>query len=157
MKIQIELDKDNLVEKLETRLRYLVTFAFRWLTNEGEALGYILGALHFMLFVLLVLLVIASHTIYTSFWFQFSIFICILFIWVQHIFLKVCISVIAEKNLTKNISPFHTLIKDVFQISSTDFSNYFLTAETVALGCFGLELIARAVTYGRSIFRPSMA
>jgi hypothetical protein len=69
----------------------------------------------------------------------------------------VCISVIAEKNLTKNISPFHTLIKDVFQISSTDFSNYFLTAETVALGCFALELISRTITYGRSIFRPSMA
>ena len=77
MKIQIEFDKDDLVENLEAQLRYLVTFAFRWLTNEGEVLGYILGALHFMLFVVLVILVIASHTIHTNFWFQLSIFICI--------------------------------------------------------------------------------
>lgn len=149
MKIQIEFDKDDLIENLEAQLRYLVTFAFRWLTNEGEVLGYILGALHFMLFVVLVVLVIASHTIHTNFWFQLSIFLCIFAIWVQHIFLKVCISIVAEKNLTKNISPFHTLLEDVFQISSTDFSNYFITAETVALGCFGLELISRCSVYTR--------
>jgi hypothetical protein len=147
MKIQIDFDKDNLVEKLETHLRFLVTFAYRWLTNEGEVLGYILGSLHFMLFILLVLLVIACHTIYTNFWFQLSVFMCIFLIWVQHIFLKVCVSVIAEKNLTKNISPFHILLEDVFQISSTDFSNYFVVAETVALGCFGLELISRCSSH----------
>jgi hypothetical protein len=149
MKIQIELDKDNLIEKLETHLRFLITFSYRWLTNEGEVLGYILGSLHFMLFVLLVLLVIASHTVYTNFWFQLAIFVCIFLIWIQHVFLKVCVSVIAEKNLTKNTSPFHTLLQDVFQVSSTDFTNYFVTAETVALGCFGLELISRCSVYLR--------
>ena len=147
MKIQIDFNKDNVIEKIETQLRFLVTFAYRWLTNEGEVLGYILGAVHFMSFVLLLLLVVASHTIYTNFWFQFAIFLCILLIWVQHIFLKVCVLVVAEKNFTKNISPFHILLEDVFQISSTDFSNYFVVAETVALGCFGLELISRCSSH----------
>jgi hypothetical protein len=149
MKIQIELDKDNLIEKLETRLRFFIRFAYRWLTNEGEALGYILGSLHFMLFVFLVLLVIACHTVYTNIWFQVSIFVCIFLIWIQHIFLKVCISVIAEKNFTNNTSPFHTLLEDVLHISPTDFGNYFVVAETVALGCFGLELISRSSVYVR--------
>jgi hypothetical protein len=152
MKIQIDFDKDNVIEKIETQLRFLVTFAYRWLTNEGEVLGYILGAVHFMSFVLLLLLVVASHTIYTNFWFQLSVFICIFLIWVQHIFLKVCVLVVAEKNFTKNISPFHILLEDVFQISSTDFSNYFVVAETVALCCFGLELISRCSVYTRKLY-----
>jgi hypothetical protein len=149
MKIQIEFDKDSLVQKLETQLRFLVRFAYRWLTTEGEALGYILGSLHFMLFVFLVLLVIASHTVYTNFWFQLVIFICIFLIWIQHILLKVCISVVAEKNFTNNTSPFHTLLEDVLHIHPADFGNYFVLAETVALGCFGLELISRCSGYLR--------
>jgi hypothetical protein len=147
MKIQIEFDKENLIQNLETQLRFLVRFAYRWLTNEGEVLGYILGSLHFMLFIFLVLLVIACHTVYTNFWFQFSIFICILLIWIQHILLKVCISVVAEKNFTNNTSPFHTLLQDVLHIHPTDFGNYFVVAETVALGCFGLELISRSCRF----------
>jgi hypothetical protein len=147
MKIQIELDKDNLIEKLEQKLRFCITFAYRWLTNEGEALGYILGSLHFMLFVFLVLLVIACHTVYTNFWFQFSVFICIFLIWIQHIFLKVCISIVAEKNFTNSTSPFHRLLEDVLNISPANFGNYFVVAETAALGSFGLELISRTSTY----------
>jgi hypothetical protein len=147
MKIQIDFDKDTLIQHLETQLRGMVRFAFRWLTNEGEVLGYILGSLHFMLFILLVLLVIACHTIYTNFWFQLSVFMCIFIIWIQHIFLKVCISVVAEKNLTQNISPFHTLVEDLLHISSNDFGNYFVTAETVALCCFALELISRCSSH----------
>jgi len=147
MKIQIEFDKDNLIEKLETQLRFLVSFAYRWLTREGEALGYILGSLHFMLFIFLVLLVIACHTVYTNFWFQLAVFVCIFLIWIQHILLKVCISVVAEKNFTNNTSPFHTLLEDVLRIHPTDFGNYFVVAETVALGCFGLELISRSSGY----------
>lgn len=147
MKIEIEFDKDTLIEKLETHLRFLVRFAYRWLTNEGEALGYILGSLHFMLLIFLVLLVIASHTVYTNFWFQLTIFVCIFLIWIQHILLKVCISVVAEKNFTNNTSPFHTLLEDVFHIHPADFGNYFVVVETVAVGCLALELISRCSGY----------
>lgn len=147
MKIQIEVDKNSFVEASANFLKRLITFSYRWLTNEGEALGYILGFTHFMLFVFLILSVVASHTIYPNFWLQFGLFCIVFIVWLQHVCLKVCVSIIAEKDLTKNTSPFHELFENVFQISTNDFTTYFVVAETVAVGCLGLELISRISMY----------
>ena len=147
MKITIVFDKNTVVEKLESYLRSLTIFAYKWLTNEAEALGYILGSIHFMTSIFLFLLVIVSHTLYPAFWLQGVVFILLSVIWMQHVFLKVCISIVAEKKFTNNISPFHKLVEDVFGLSSHEFGNYLVTAETIALGCFGLELISRMSIY----------
>jgi hypothetical protein len=147
MKIQIEIDKDSIIQTSVDYLKRAITFCYKWLTNEGEALGYILGHIHFMLFSMLVTLVILSHTVYPNFWLQLALFCVIFIVWAQHIFLKVCVSIVAEQELTQKRSPFHELLENVFQISTDDFINYFVVTETTALGCLGLELISRVCIY----------
>jgi hypothetical protein len=143
MKIEIELTKESIIDSGSEYLKQTIRFLYKWLTTDGEALGYILGHIHFMLFVCLLFLVIISHTLYPSFWLQLGVFMIILMIWIQHIFLKVCISTVAEKDLTNNSAPFHELVETILNISTDDFINHLIVAETVALGCFALELVSR--------------
>lgn len=139
--------KDSIVDSSVQYTKKTISFLYKWLTTDGEALGYILGHIHFMLFIFLMTGVIISHTVYPSFWLQLILFLIICLIWLQHICLKVCISVVAEKELTKNVSPFHQLFESIFQITTHDFINYFIVAETTALCCLGLELISRCSIY----------
>ena len=143
MKIEIEITKESIIDSGAEYLKQTIRFLYKWLTTDGEALGYILGHIHFMLFVCLLFLVVVSHTLYPSFWLQVIIFVIILIIWMQHIFLKVCISTVAENDLTNNSAPFHQLVETILNIPADDFINHLIVAETVALGCFGLELISR--------------
>jgi hypothetical protein len=145
--LKIEIDKHVWIDGSATFLKQIIQFCYKWLTTEGEALGYILGYIHFMLFVLLLIGIVVSHTIYPNIWLQFTIFCIILVVWLQHIFLKVCVSIVAEKDFTNSISPFHELLETVFQISTNDFTNYFIVAETVALWCLFLELVCRYCIY----------
>jgi len=147
LKIEIEIEKDSFIQSSVEFLKHIIQFLYKWLTTDGEALGYILGYIHFMLFVLLLLGILISHTIYTNIWLQFTIVCVICVIWLQHIFLKVCVSIVAEKEFTNSISPFHELLETVFQISTNDFTNYFIVAETVALWCLFLELVCRYCIY----------
>ena len=146
MNIRIEIDKESIIDASTEYIKKTIKFLYRWLTTDGEALGYILGHIHFMLFISLLLSVFIAHTIYPNFWFQLGIFIVIFMIWLQHIFLKVCVSIVAEKDFTQNVAPFHKILESIFQITPNDFTNYFIVAETVALACFGLELIAQIST-----------
>lgn len=147
MKVIIDIDKHYIIEKLETFLRHFVMIGYKWLTTEGEILGYILGVLHFMISTTIFILLIVSHTIYPAFWLQVTVFVLIVIIWIQHIMLKVCVSVVAEKKLTMNESPFHSILENMFHVDSETFSNYFVTAETAAIVCLGLELISRISIY----------
>lgn len=142
MKIVIEFDKNYVIEKLELFLRRFIQFSYKWLTTDGEILGYILGFLHFFTSIFIFILLIVSHTIYPEFWLQLFVFVLLVIIWIQHVVLKVCISVVAEKAFTKNESPFYKILEDVFGITPIEFGNYLVTIETVAIGCFGLEIIA---------------
>jgi len=148
LRILIEIDKNSVINSSTQFIKKWIQFLYKWLTTEGEALGYILGFIHFMLFILLLLGVIISHTIYPAFWLQLLIFSVIFIVWLQHIFLKVCVSIVAEKEFTNNISPFHELLETVFNISTNDFTNYFIVAETVGLGCLGLELVSLTIKNG---------
>jgi len=142
MRVIIDINKDYVIQKLEYFLRRFIQFAYKWLTTDGEVLGYILGFLHFITSILIFILLIVSHTIYPVFWLQVFVFICLFLIWLQHVVLKVCISVVAEKAFTKNESPFYKLLEDLFGISPSEFGTYLVTIESVAVGCFGLELIS---------------
>ena len=143
LRILIELDKDTIILSSVTFLKKTIQFSYKWLTTDGEALGYILGHIHFMLFILLLICVILSHTLYPNFWFQLILFCVITIVWLQHIFLKVCVSVVAEKDLTQNTSPFHQLLETMFGVSTDDFTSYFIVAETTGLACLALELISK--------------
>ena len=149
MKIQIELDKDLYVRESADFLKRLITFSYKWLTNEGEGLGYILACIHFILFTSTSLMVVVSHILYPNFWLQLFMF-CVMFaIWIQHFFLKVCVSIVAEQDFLQAPSPFYTLVEDILHISTSDFINYYIVAETTALACMGLGLISRVSMYMR--------
>lgn len=131
------------VEKAERYLRDFVTFLYSWLTTDGEVLGYILGVCHFVISMTISVMVLAAHTVYPVLWFQILVFGLLFTIWIQHVFFKVCISIVAEQKLTKTEPPFFQIIRDILHIQPTEFINYFLVAETVWVGCFGLELLAK--------------
>jgi hypothetical protein len=131
------------VDKVERYVRELVTFLYSWLTTDGEVLGYILGVCHFVISMTIFAMVLVSHTLYPVIWFQILVFILLFIIWIQHVFFKVCISIVAEQKLTNKEPPFFQIIRDILHIQPTEFINYFLIAETVWVGCFGLELVAK--------------
>ena len=134
---------DSIVEKLEGYMRCLVTFLYSWLSSDGEVLGYILGVCHFVIGSTISVMVIISHTLYPVLWFQIFVFCLLLLIWIQHVFLKVCISIVAEQKLTNCEPPFFQIIRDILHINPLEVVNYFLVAETVWVGCFALELLSK--------------
>ena len=139
--------KGSVVEKLENYTRNIISFLYSWLTTDGEVLGYILGVVHFVMSMTIISMVLVSHTLYPTFLFQLGVFACLFIIWLQHIFLKVCISIVAERSLTKHEPPFYKIIRDVLGINPNEFTTYFVIGETVAVGCFGLELISKLSLY----------
>jgi len=149
MKIQIELDKDLYIRESADFLKRLVTFSYKWLTNEGEGLGYILASIHFILFLSISLMVVVSHIVYPNFWLQLLMFSIMFTIWLQHFLLKVCVSVVAEQEFLQAPSPFYALVEDILHISTSDFVNYYIVAETTAIGCMALGLISRVSIYMR--------
>jgi hypothetical protein len=134
---------EAVLEKYEENLRVFIRFIYSWLSTDGEVLGYILGVCHFVISTTISVMVLVSHTIYPVLWFQILVFVLLFIIWIQHVFFKVCISIVAEQKLTNNEPPFFQIIRDILHIQPTEFVNYFLVAETVWVGCFGLELLAK--------------
>ena len=149
MKIQSDIDKDLYIRESADFLKRLITFSYKWITHEGEGLGYILASIHFILFLSTSLMVVVSHIVYPNFWLQLFMFSVMFAIWTQHFFLKVCVSIVAEQEFLQAPSPFYTLVEDILNISTSDFINYYIVAETTALGCMGLGLISRVSMYMR--------
>lgn len=133
----------DVIEKSERYLRELVTFLYSWLTTDGEVLGYVLGVWHFMGSMTIFACGILSHTIYPVVWFQVLVFAFLVVIWLQHIFLHVCVFFIAERKLTNKEPPFYEIIRNLFHIDPEQFTLHFVIAETIAVGCFGLELLGK--------------
>jgi hypothetical protein len=147
MKIEIEFDKEAYIRSSAVFLKQLTAFLYNWLTTEGEGLGYIMASIHFIVFVSSSTMVVVSQIIYPNFWLQLSIFCVMLTIWLQHFFLKVCVSIVAEQELIQAPSPFYALVEDILHISTSDFTNYYIVAETTALACMALGLISRVSVY----------
>ena len=133
----------DVVEKSERYLRTVVTFLYSWLSTDGEVLGYILGVWHSVVCVTIFVTIVISHTIYPVLWLQVLSFACLFLIWLQHIFLKVCIVFIAERKLTNKEPPFYEIIRNIFHIDPEKFTLHFVIAESIAVGCFGMELLAK--------------
>jgi hypothetical protein len=155
MKIVIDINRDKVIETLKNGLVNLVFLVYSWFINEGEILGYILAVFHILICATVFVFIILCHTIYPVFWLQVVVFIFLFFIWLQHITLKVCVLILAEKELTQNISPYSELIKELlkmYNIRVDQFITYFMITETVGVGCFALELISRISVYAQRYF-----
>lgn len=61
-------------------------------------------------------------------------------------FLKVCVVIVAEKGLTQSHSPYYEIMGEFlnkfFNVDLNIFTSYVLVAETVAVACFGLEIVS---------------
>jgi hypothetical protein len=143
MKVVVDLEYGPVIQKLEEYTRKAVQFFYGWITTDGEILGYILGVIHFTIACALVIAIIMSYTVYPVFWLQCILFAILFIIWLQHIFFKACFSIVAERNLTKSVSPFYNLSKDLIGISSDDLITYFMIAETMGVLCLGIGIVGR--------------
>lgn len=138
MRITIE---GSVVEKLENYTRNIISFLYSWLTTDGEVLGYILGVLHIMIGTTIPIMVVISNSIYPAFWFQCLAFGIVLLVWLQHVFLRVCIIVVAEKNFTKGGSPYFRMFKDTTGIDGEVLVDYLVVFETGALVGLAMGLL----------------
>jgi hypothetical protein len=143
MKVVVDLEYGPIIQKLEQYTRMAIQFFYSWITTDGEILGYILGVLHFVISCTLVIAIAISYTLYPAFWFQCVLFAILFIIWLQHVFLKACFSVVAERNLTRSISPFYKLSKDLIGVPTDDLITYFMIAETMSVLCLGIGLVGR--------------
>ena len=138
--MQITVDR-TVVEKLENYTRNIISFLYGWISTDGEVLGYILGVVHIVIGITIPIMIIISHTIYPAFWFQCLAFGLVLVVWLQHVFLRVCIIIVAEKNLTKGISPYFRIFKDTTGIDGEVLVDYLVVFETGALVGLSMGLL----------------
>lgn len=141
MKIVIELE----YESVKSKLLNLASPVTEWVKNNGNLLGHIVAIFHFMLTGVLLTLILISHTIYRSVWLKLFVFIFLFVIWAQHIIFDACILTFCEKSLTQNDSPFHDMLKKglaLIGLTMNDYNAYLVITETVAVGCFGLEIVS---------------
>lgn len=150
MLITIEIDKDAIIKKSSLFLKKLLTFGYKWLTTDGEFLGYILAVLHITIGIGALVAIILSHTIYPSFWLQFMLTSFVGIVAIQHVLLKVCIVTIVEKELTQSISPFIHLMESLLKKLNIDYStfiNNIVLAEVIFVLTSILGLISRISVY----------
>lgn len=150
MRFVLDIDKEKTINYLESKLRNIIGFLYSWITHDGEILGYILGVLHFMISIVIFMVLIISHTIYPRLWLQCIALIFMSLVWIQHIILKVCISIVAEEKFTNGRAPFFGIVNDIsnlFKIPLDRFIENLLVAETVSVACFTLAFIGRISVY----------
>ena len=145
MIIQIHI-RDKWIDILKNGMIDFIRKVYGWISKDNEFLGHVLASSHFIISATFYILIFACHVIYPSVYFQIFVFVCIVIIWLQHVFLKVCISFVAEKELTKFHAPSIPLFEVVlkyFGLTFDDFTNYFITAETVCILMFTLEMLSK--------------
>lgn len=150
MKFILEIDKQQIIDKSVLILKKSVSFVYQWLTHEGELLGYILSILHIIFGVGALVGLLISYTIYPSFWLQFILLIFLGCVTLQHIFLRVCVVALAEKELTQTISPFYSILENTltnFGIDYTRFIENVILSEALACIFITLHLISRISIY----------
>jgi hypothetical protein len=149
MIIHIEV-RDKWIELLKNGMISFIKYIYGWISKDDEFLGHVLASSHFIIGCTFYILVIACHTVYPSIYFQIFVLICIIIIWLQHVLLRVCVSIVAEKELTKLYAPSIPLTEIVlkwFGLTFDDFAIYLIVAETVCIAMFSLELLSKLSVY----------
>jgi hypothetical protein len=145
MEISIQINKQEIIRIVEAFFSNSIRYAYLWLSSDGEVLGFIVGVYHILLAVSMPILIFVSHTIYPSFWFKLYIIICLIFVFIQHIFLNMCILIPLEEKLTKQKTIFYPVLEQFLlplNISVPQFISYVVVSEGTAIICFGLELVS---------------
>ena len=149
MIIQIHI-RDKWINILKNGMINFIRKVYGWISRDDEFLGHVLASSHFIIAATIYILILACHIIYPSIYFQLFVFVCITAIWLQHVFLKVCISFIAERELTKFYVPSIPLFEVVLKyigLTFDDFTNYFISAETICVSMFALEILSKLSVY----------
>jgi hypothetical protein len=145
------MNREEIISFLERNIRIIVTFLFQWISTDGEVIAYILAVIHILLVVGSTISMIIAHTLYPAFWFQCCITAILIVVWLQHIVLKVCVLTVSEEKLHKSFAPSIPYISMFWSyVFNTDLNSALTTlviAETVAVGCFSLQLVGRCTSY----------
>jgi hypothetical protein len=145
------MNREEVIDFLEKNVRFITRFLFQWISNDGEVIAYVLAVIHILLVFGSSVSMFLAHTIYPAFWFQCFMTVGLIVVWLQHVTLKVCVLTVSEEKLTKSFSPSIPLITMFWSyIFQTDIQNALTTlviAETVAVGCFSLQLVGRYISY----------
>jgi len=145
MEIKVQINKQELIGILERFFTSSVRYVYSWLSADGEVLGYIVGVYHVLCATSIPILALVSHTIYPNFWLKLYVFLTLLCVFAQHIFLNICILIPLEEKLTRQKTIFYPLLESFltpFNISTQQFITYIVIAEGFTTLCFGLELLA---------------
>lgn len=149
MIIQIQI-RDQWIESIKYGMIKFIKFVYGWISRDNEFLGHVLAVSHFIISATFYLLILACHTVYPSIYFQIFVFVFVVIIWLQHVLFKVCISILAEQELTQMHAPSIPLFEIVLSwlnLTFDHFTNYFLTAETVCVLMFSLEMVSKLSVY----------
>lgn len=141
MKVVLNTKDNFIIKTLEKAIRDTVTLFYGWIFNENtEILGYVLGVLHITLGITLFILILVCHTVYPVFWAKCVIFFIFLIIWLQHIFLQVCVMTVAERILVQDSAPFNKFIKSLLRLDTKECMKILMIIETVTVIMLGLEI-----------------
>ena len=143
MILTINLDKEKLQESIEVLFTSFLRYIYSWLSEDGEVIGYIIGIYHMLIAVCIPLLAFVSHTIYPNIWLKLYTFLCLFFIFAQHLIFNACLLIPMEERLTKQKTIFYPLMEAVLQplkITVEQFIAYLVLAEGFTTLCFGLEI-----------------
>jgi hypothetical protein len=139
------MEKEELIRLLKEWMISAVTFLYKWLTTDAEILGYILAVLHILVSATLMICTGLAHTVYPIWQFKLGCYISMLLVWLQHIFLNVCIFTVAELSLSlvppSNIYLSYFYSK-ILGTSLSEAMTRLVMGETIAVSCFTLELIS---------------
>jgi hypothetical protein len=145
------MNKQEIIDYLEFILRNSIGFLYKWLTTDGEVLGYIVIIIHILCSITIFLCIIYSHTIYPLWQFKLGVFICLLLVWLQHIFLDVCIFTVSELKLTNGTFSSNIHLSYFFSkllgTKIEDAMNLLVLCEFITISCFSLELISELSLY----------
>ena len=150
MKTRTEIRK-MLVDTLEECMR----FAYGWLCENDASLSKITYALHIFLLSSIFLLIIMSQVIYPVFWFQCLVFLLTFAVWVQHIFLHMCVCTSLEIRLGGLDSPI--AIDPLLSFFSIPISRetrigVTILMTTIMTSFLGLGIVSRVVCYIRKYY-----
>ena len=141
------MEKRDIINVLEEKIRNLIRFLFQWISEDGEVLGYILSVIHILGTAAIGMCIFLSHTIFPVLWFQIFSFVLVFIVWIQHIVIKVCVISVAESVFTSSEAPSLKLLSFIYgMIFGNDFNeplNILVLAETVLVFSLGLELTAK--------------
>lgn len=150
------MEKEEVIRFLKEWMIHGVTFLYKWLTTDAEILGYILAVLHVLISFTLMLCTCLAHTVYPTWEFKLGCYICMVLVWLQHIFLNVCIFTVAELSLTRIIPPSNIYLSHVFSTlmgtSLSEAMTRLIMGETITVSCFTLELLSILMNHIYSLY-----